>query len=147
MKRLILSTTLLAAVGCYRSVPIEPSATVPGREVVVVLTPRGSLELAPLLGAQVNSVSGRLVDVTPTAFRLSVSSTSARGGMETLWKGETADVLREYAAAVSERRIDKKRSWIVAGLTVLGVMVAGEAFGINTGLDGFITGGGRGSKQ
>lgn len=138
---------LTVAGGCYRSVPVEATALAPGREVVMELSPRGTLDLAPLLGAQVNSVMGRIVDVSPTRFRLSVTQTTARGGVETLWKGENADLPREHVTSIAERRVDKKRSWIVAGITVLGAALIGEAFGINTGLDGFITGGSRGSRK
>lgn len=146
-RSLLFLFALMASTACYRSVPIEPGVVTPGREVVLELTPNGSLELAPQLGAQLVSVTGRLGDVTGSRYVVSVRQTNARGGIETLWKGEQANIPKNLVTQVFERRIDKKRSWMVAGLTVVGVVLAGEAFGINTGLDGFISGGGRGDRK
>ena len=138
---------LLLVGACYKSVPVDSSAVTPGREVVLDLTERGAIELGSQLGAQLRSVSGRVSAVSPERYDVSVSQTTSRGGVETIWRGESASIRREYVDRLYERRIDKKRSWLVAGLTVVGAVLAGEAFGIDTGLDGLFGGGRKGTRQ
>ena len=117
------------------------------REVVLDLTERGAIELASQLGAQLRSVSGRVSTVSPERYGVSVTQTTSRGGVETIWRGESASIPRTYVDRLYERRLDRKRTWIVVGLTFVGAVLAGEAFGIDTGLDGLLGGGGKGSRQ
>lgn len=141
----ILSLTLVGA--CYKSVPVDSSAVTVGREVVLDLTERGAIELASQLGAQLRSVAGRVSTVSLERYEVSVTQTTSRAGVETIWRGESASIPRQYVDRLHERRIDRKRTWIVAGLTVVGAVLAGEAFGIDTGLDGLFGGGRKGTRQ
>lgn len=139
--------TLLCVSACYKYTPIEGGVSAVGREVVLELSERGSIELAPRLGAQLQSVSGRVSDYSDDIYQISVTQTTSHGGVETLWRGESAAVARAYVTSVGDRQLDKPRSWIVAGLTAFGVALAGKAFGVNTGLDGLFGSGGRGGRQ
>jgi hypothetical protein len=138
---------LLFVSACYEYTPIEGGVSTVGREVVLELSEQGAIALAPQLGAQLQSVSGRVTGVSDDAYQVSVTQTNSRSGVETLWRGENASISRAYVASVGDRRLDKRRTWIVTGLAALGVALAGQAFGVNTGLDGLIGGRGRGSRQ
>ena len=63
------------------------------------------------------------------------------------WSQERLAVPRAVVSSVRARTLDRKRSWIVAGLTVVGVVALGEAFGLGTGLDGLLGGGGGSGKK
>lgn len=143
---LALASSLSLAVSCYRYTPIEGGPSSVGRTVVLQLSERGAIELAPRLGASLQSVSGRIDGFSNDAYQVSVTQTTSRGGVETLWNGESALVSRAYVTAVGDRQLDKRRTWIVAVLSALGVVLAGEAFGVDTGLDGLFGGGGRGTR-
>lgn len=147
LRALALASSLSLAVSCYRYTPIEGGPSSVGRTVVLQLSERGAIELAPQLGAQLQSISGRIDGFRDEAYQVSVTQTTSRGGVETLWRGESASVSRAYVTAVGDRQLDKRRTWIVAVLGVLGVVVAGEAFGVDTGLDGLLGGGGRGTRH
>ncbi len=138
---------LLFVSSCYRYTPIEGGVSAVGRDVIFELSERGSIDLAPRLGAQLKSVSGRVSDFRDEVYQVSVTQTTSRGGVETLWRGESAAVSRAYVTSVGDRQLDKRRTWIAAGLTAVGVALAGQAFGVNTGLDGLLGGGGRGPRQ
>src|ERR1700738_1356423 len=133
---------LLMVSACYRYTPIDGGSSSVGREVVLELSERGSIDLAPQLGAQLKSVSGRISDFSGDVYQVSVTQTTSRGGVETLWRGENAAVPRAYVTGVGDRQLDKRRTSVAAGLTVLGVALAGRAFGVN-GLEGILGGGGR----
>ena len=137
---------LMFVSSCYQYTPVEGGISAVGREVVLELSERGAIELAPRLGAQLKSVSGRVSDFSGDVYQVSVTQTTSRGGVETLWRGENAAVSRAYVTSVGDRQLDKRRSWIAAGLTALGVALAGQAFGVNVGLDGLLGGGGRGGR-
>ena len=145
--RRVTAAALVLLSACYNYTPVEGGASAVGREVVLELSERGSIDLAPRLGAQLRSVSGRISGFTDDAYLVAVTQTTSRAGVETLWRGESAVVPRADVVSVGDRRLDKRRSWIVVGLTALGVALAGEAFGVNTGLDGLFPGGGRGPRQ
>lgn len=138
---------LLFSASCYKYTPVSGGAVATGREVELQLSEQGSIALAPQLGAQLKSVSGRVSDYSADAYQVSVTQTTSRGGVETLWGGETATVRHAYVTSVGERQLDKTRSWIVAGITAFGVAVVGQAFGVDAGLGGLFRGSGGGTRQ
>lgn len=144
---LLACATLSVSASCYRLSATEGGAPTVGRELVLELSDRGALELAPQLGAQLRSVTGRVSAFGDDGYRVAVTQTNSRGGVETLWRGEEAAIRRDYVLSVAERRLDKRRSWIVAGLSALGVILAGEAFGVDTPFSGVFGSRGGGTPQ
>lgn len=145
--RLAALMALVLATSCYKYIPIEGGPSATGREVTLELSERGSIELAPRLGAQLKSVAGRVTEFTDGAYVISMTQTMSKSGLETLWRGETASISSGFVTGVGDRRLDKRRTWIVSVLAVLGVAIAGEAFGVGSGLDGLLGQGGRGPRQ
>ena len=137
---------LLSTSGCYRQVPTEGGPATVNRELVFELSERGRMDLAPQLGADLQSVAGRVTAFEGDSYSLAVSQTGSRGGIETLWRGERAMIPRAYVVSVAERRLDKRRTWIAAGVSVLGVALVGRAFGVDGGL-GNLIGRGEGDRQ
>lgn len=115
------------------------------KEVVLELTDRGSVELAPRLGAELRLVAGRVLTFGDNGYEVGVTQTKNRSGLETIWRNEPVSIRAEHVRSVSERRLDKRRTWLTVGLSVLGVVALGEAFGIDSGLDGLL--GGRGGSR
>ena len=107
-----------------------------GRELVFELSERGSVELAPQLGVQLKTVTGRVTDFSDGMYRVAVTTTTDRSRMETLWRGEPATIRESYVVSVAQRQLDKGRSWLVGGIALAGVALAGKAFGVDYGLGG-----------
>lgn len=143
----IVSVFALTTTSCYRLTPTEGGAPAVGREVVLELSERGGIELAPTLGAQLRSVTGRVSDYRDNVYRIAVMQTNSRTGVETLWRGEEASIRREFVLTVGERQLDKRRTWIAAGLSAVGVALAGRAFGLNSPFGGVFGGRGGGPRQ
>lgn len=120
---------LCTTASCYRLTPTDGGAPTVGRELVLQLSERGAIELAPKLGVQLRSVTGRVADFRNDAYEMAVTQTNSRSGVETLWRGEQASIPRAYVVQVAERRLDRRRTWLVAGISAVGVAIAGSAFG------------------
>lgn len=138
---------VVVPISCYRLSAAEGGAPTVGRELVFDLSERGAIELAPQLGAQLKSVTGRVNDFRDDAYLVAVTQTNSRTGIETLWRGESASIQRDFVLSVAERQLDTRRTWLVAGLSALGVALAGKAFGVDYGLGGLFGGRGGGDRQ
>lgn len=140
--RTLVVLSFLLAAGCYRSVPLTTPSPETGTEVVVHLTDAGAVRLAPLLGAQLARVRGRVTDASESAVALSVIATVNRAGNEALWRGEPVTIPRELVSSIALRRVDRRRTTLVTLLALAGVVVAGSILGGGSGFDGFLGGGG-----
>ena len=138
---------LMTSVSCYRLIPTDGGAPTIGRELVLELSERGAIELAPQLGVQLQSVTGRVSGFSNDVYDLAVTQTNSRSGVETIWRGEPVSIPRSSVVRVGERQLDRRRTWIVVGMTTITAALAGRAFGINTGLDGLLGGRGGGGRQ
>lgn len=137
---------LLSASACYRQVPTEGGPSTVNRELVFELSERGRIDLAAQLGADLQRVAGRVTAYEGDSYALAVTQTDSRSGIQTLWRGERAMIPGAYVVTVAERRLDKRRTWIAAGISVLGVAIVGKAFGVDGGL-GNLIGRGEGGRQ
>ena len=142
--RVILLAPLL--VSCYRLTPIESGAPERGQALRLELTDEGSVRLAPLIGPRISAIDGKVLDAGDTAIVMAVQSVVAQGGRSMNWSQERLAVPRTAVASLRTRTLDRKRSWIVAGLGVVGVIALGDAFGLGIGLDGLIGGSNGGRK-
>ena len=143
----VLALTLAASLsGCYKLTPVAgtPSA---GLEVRLSLSDEGSVRMASQIGPRIAAIDGRVLESRDTAIVLAVQSVVAQGGRSMAWSQERLSVPRSAVASVRTRTLDRKRTWIVAGLTIVGAVALGEAFGLGTGFDGFFGIGGGGGKK
>jgi len=141
------AVALLVAVasGCYRLTPIEGPTPVTGLEVRLGLSDEGSVRLAPLIGPRIGAIDGRAMDSNDSAIVLAVQAVVGQGGRSMPWSLERLSVPRSAVVSLQGRTLDRKKTWLAAGLGVIGVIAIGEAFGLGTGFDGvfgWIGGGG-----
>ena len=147
-RRLIIALTLaLLTVGCYRLTPIEGAVPDSGSEVRVGLTDAGAVRLAPQIGPRMAAIDGRTLQSNDSAIVLSVVAVVGQNGRSMPWSQERLLVPRDAVLGLSTRALDRKRTWIVAGLSVVGVLLLGDLFGLGTGFGGLIGIGGGGGRQ
>lgn len=133
--------------GCYRLTTLDGSSPSAGTDVSVLLTDEGSVRMAPLIGPRIAAVEGRVLAPVDTAIELAVRAVVAHGGRTMTWSQERLAVPRSAIASVRTRTLDRKRTWIAAGLAIIGTFALGDAFGLGTGFDGLLGGGGGGGKK
>lgn len=137
----------LAVASCYRFSPIEGVTPDRGQEVRLELTDEGSVRMAPMIGPRISAVDGKIVEPGDTAIVVAVQAVVAQTGRSMAWNQERLTVPRSAISSIRTRTLDRKRSWIVAGLSVVGAIALGEAFGLGNGFDGLLGGGGGGGKR
>jgi hypothetical protein len=79
----------------------------------------GADSLARYLGPGVETIDGRLIDATATGVSLAVTQVSMRSGEEQYWKGETVVIPRSSLGTVQSRRVNKLKSFLIAGASVV----------------------------
>jgi hypothetical protein len=129
---LVLAVYALVA-GCYSHVPV--AAPAPSTRIIAQVTDTGSVVMANAIGSAATEVEGVIAGVTDGAWRLQLVRVDHRGGMSSLWKREEVAFPRIALTNVREKRLDKKRSWLLAGGLTVGVVLVSRAFG------GLVTGG------
>jgi hypothetical protein len=149
IRRFAWRSLLLALVagGCYRLTPIEGSVPDAGREVRIGLSDAGSLRMAPLVGPRIEAIDGRAIESNDSAIVVAVEAVVAQNGRSMAWNQERLSVPRDAVSSLQARALDVRKTWIVAGLSILGVIALGDAFGLGTGFGGFFGIGGGGGRQ
>lgn len=142
-----LLSLILALASCYRFSPIEGVTPNRGQEVRLELTDEGSVRMAPMIGSRIAAIDGKVVEPGDTAIVLAVQAVVAQTGRSMTWNQERLTVPRSAVSSIRTRTLDRKRSWIAAGLSVVGAIALGEVFGLGNGFDGLLGGGSNGGKK
>jgi hypothetical protein len=98
--------------------------------------------LTPLLGAQVTLVEGRVSAANDSAYVVSVSATTNRELQQTFWTGESITLPRSSVQTIEARRLNRKKTWLIAALGIAGGLVTAQIFGWGGGASGDAGGGG-----
>ena len=138
---------LVVASSCYRFTPIEGGAPAPGQEVRLSLSDEGSVRMAPLIGPRIEAIDGRIVRTTDTSLVIAVEAAVTQGGRSMAWSMEQLTVPRSAVSSIHTRTLDRRKSWIVAGLGVVGAIALGDVLGPGSGFGGFLGNGNGGGKK
>ena len=114
--------------GCYVQKPITTMPS-PGTQIVAQVTDTGVVALANTIGPSATAIAGTVVRADATGWQLRLSRVDQRGGISTPWNGEAVTFPHNALTRISERRLDRKRSWLTAGAIAAAAFVAARAFG------------------
>jgi len=120
-----LALGLLALSGCYRYVPGSAADQAAGAEVRLELTPEGSQRLSSVIGADILSLTGRVVEASENELSMSVGRSMRRSGTEQSWTGERVSIPRDAIARTDRRTLDRKRTTLASVVAVLGAGLIG----------------------
>ncbi|MEJ7810295.1 MAG: hypothetical protein WKG32_07760 [Gemmatimonadaceae bacterium] len=114
---------LLAALlaGCHVYTPVSTTPQ-PGVRFAFDLNDRGRVGVADSLGPEVARVDGVLLRSTDSLYVVQVKAVQGIRGSSRHWSDETVSLRREYVRDISERRLSKQRTALVAGGAVLAVV-------------------------
>jgi hypothetical protein len=146
MRASMLITAVCLTAACYNYRPLATPTPEPGTYVAVTLTDAGSLELAPYLGPNVFVVRGRYVGDAEQGVLLSVSSVELVRGDQVEWKGERVTLPKSAIASVQVRQLSKRRSALLVGVGLTGLVATTAAFTLNGGGSGGLLGRPAGKK-
>src|SRR5688572_2697068 len=136
----VTATCLLASqTACYTARPLATGVPAPATRVRAELTDSGTVAMGGLIGPGALSVEGLVSSADANAWSLSLTSVEHRDGRRVRWGGETVRFPRLALTAATEKRIDKPRSVLAAGLILSAAVVASYMFtsgGSDTGSEG-----------
>ncbi len=124
---LLLGSFLLQ--GCYSVSAVDPAGPQPGTRLVASLTPDGSQQLASQVGPRVIAVEGVLDEATAERLSLRLVRTEGANQVSTYWNQEEVNIPRPAIAQLRQRRLDRTRSYLAAGIIVGGALLLASAAG------------------
>ena len=124
VRRTVAFATLVSFfTACYTQRSIGVAVPAPATRIIAQVTDTGSVAMANTIGAAALEVEGVVADADAGTWRLHLLRVDHRGGNSSRWNRETVTFPRYALTNVRESRLDKKRSWLVAGLAT-GLVVA-----------------------
>lgn len=135
------STVLMALVaqlaGCYSYVPVVTDAPpIVGERYALQISDQGRVGLAERFGSGLSRVEGRLTQVSPLEFALSVFRVEHVGGQSSTWAGESVRIDRGYVGRIDSRKFSRGRTTLAVGAATVAI----GYFIVSRGLLGFYTG-------
>ena len=131
MNRLSLVSLLLlagASSACYVQRPLDNPIPAPSTRIVAQVTDSGAVAVGNRLGPGAMEVEGVVSTADESSWNLNMLRVSYRGGTSSAWNREVVTFPRFALSNATERRLDKPRSWIVAGLIGAGAILASQLF-------------------
>lgn len=125
----IIAVLTAALNACYTQHPITSPVPAVGTQIVAQLTDTGTVAMGNQLGPGVTEVEGVVAAADDTNWRLLMLRVDQRGVGSTMWSREPVTFPRLALTRVTERQLDKKRSWIIAGAIAATALIAARAFG------------------
>jgi hypothetical protein len=146
MKKILAGTMVTLSLACqtYSAMPFDGLRA--GNNVRMTVTNEGSLAVEPTVGRDIQFVEGRVQSIDSAGVTLRVESVN-RGGTDVTERVDTA-IVRLPASGISGtqlRRVDKRRSFLVAGLITVGALLIAQSTG-DGGFLGLGHGGSTGSR-
>ncbi|HEX7239329.1 MAG TPA: hypothetical protein VF263_03605 [Longimicrobiaceae bacterium] len=124
--RVALAPLLLSA--CYTTIPLGAGSPEPRSRVVVRLTEPGSRQLAGALGPDVATIDARVDAVHGDTLDLLVGRVYLLGGGSAFRDGAFASIPRSTVASLEVRKLERGRSYLLAGAVAAGAVMAGRLF-------------------
>jgi hypothetical protein len=131
MNRLKFASLLLLAgvsSGCYVQQPLENPIPSPSTRIVAQVTDSGAVAVGNRLGPGAVEVEGVVSTANESAWNLNLLRVSYRGGTSSTWNRELVTFPRFALSNATERRVNKTRSWLMAGLIGAGAILASQLF-------------------
>ncbi len=116
-------------IGCYARRPITAAAPEPSTRIVARLTDSGVVEMGRVIGAGAYEIEGVVAEADASVWKLHVTRVEQRTGSSINWNRELVSFPRFTLTEVTEKRLDRSRSWMAAGLVTAAALLAAAAFG------------------
>ena len=119
---------LALVTACYIEAPLTTPVPAPETRIVAQVTDSGVLALSNTLGPGAVQVEGVVDGADAASWRLRMLRVEYRGGTSMTWNRELINFPRSTLANPTERRLDKGKSWLTAGIIVGTALLAAKVF-------------------
>lgn len=127
---------MVSLMACYTQRPLALGLPAPETRIVATLTDSGVVAMSNAIGPGATEVEGVVVSADSGAWTLQLVRVDHRDGRSIVWNREQVTFPREALVNVMERTLDKKRSWVTAGLITASALLVGGLFGVITSGEG-----------
>jgi hypothetical protein len=129
-RRVMALVTLVSFfTACYAQRPLSVAVPAPATRIVAQVTDTGAVVMGSAIGPGVVEVEGVVAEADATTWKLQVVRVEQRGGISTPWNREVVSFPRNALTSPREKRLDRTRSWLMAGLVVAGLVAVAVLFG------------------
>ena len=125
---------MLSLAACYTQRPLG-GVPAPAVRIVATMTEAGAVAMTNAIGPGSTEVEGVVVSTDADRWTLEMLRVDHRGRSSVAWNREHVTFPRDALTNVTERALDKKRSWLAVGVVAASTVLIG-------GLLSAITGGG-----
>jgi len=119
----------LPVVACYTRRPITSATPEPSTRIVARLTDSGVVEMGRSIGAGAYEIEGVVAEADASVWKLHVTRVEQRTGSSINWNRELVSFPRYALTDITEKRLDRNRSWMAAGIITAAAILAAVAFG------------------
>lgn len=119
--------TVLTA--CYTQRPLVTSVPSPTTRIVARVTDSGVVAMANAIGPAAIQVEGLVAAADANTWDLRLLRVDHRGGASVVWNRELVSFPRFALADPAERRLDRTKSWALAGVIAAGAAILSQVFG------------------
>lgn len=120
---------LLGLTACYTQRPLETSVPAPATRIIARVTDSGAVVIAGPVGPGASEVEGVVATADEAVWNLNLLRVDYRGGASVIWNRELVSFPRGVLSNVSEKKVNRTRSWVAAGLITAGAILASRLFG------------------
>ena len=128
----VAGLVLALQLACYSTRPLLDATPVPESTVIAQLTDQGVVDMSNAIGPGAEEVEGVVARADATSWTLRLVRVDQRGGISTPWNHEEVTFPRSVLTRVEVKQLDKKRSWMFAGMLTAAAVLAGVTFGVFT---------------
>jgi hypothetical protein len=130
MRRGVAVLTLASFLtACYTERPVTAPAPAPTSRIIAQVTDTGAVAMANTIGIAAVEVEGVVAQADANVWKLHLVRVGQRGGTSTRWKREVVTFPRYALTNAREKTLDKRRSWIVAGVLAAAIVAGTLLFG------------------
>jgi hypothetical protein len=113
---------------CYTAHPLEAPLPQPATRIVAQVTDSGTVAMANAIGPGAQEVEAVVSTADSNTWNLSLVRVDHRGGFSVMWNKELVPFPRYALTGVTEKRFDKRKSWMAGGLIAAGAFAAAKLF-------------------
>jgi len=129
-RRALLAIALASLPGCYVQRPLTAASPQPQTRIVAQVTDSGAAGLRGELGPDVRAVEGVIASADATAWSLDLIKVTHLDGRSILWNRERVSFPLGSLSHVTEKRLDKTKSFAAAGIVVAMAVIATQVFNL-----------------
>ncbi len=122
------ATLVLLLTACYTRRALTTSTPEPATRIVAQLTDSGVVAMGGAIGSGAYEVEGVVAEADASIWKLHLTRVEQRTGSSINWNGELVSFPRYALANATEKRFDRTRSWMAAGLVTAGAILVVKLF-------------------